>query len=98
MNPDDATWRGSRRRGLKDGASPRGTREARQVEALALLRTGPLVLWPHKHANPVGRVALRYLVRQGLVTVTIEDRLDLAAFGRNEYTLRRCKVYRLVGP
>jgi hypothetical protein len=30
--------------------------------------------------------------------MTIEDRLDLAAFGRNEYTVRRCKVYRLVTP
>ena len=95
MNPDDATWRGSRRRVLKSGATPRAPREARQEEALALLCSGPIVLWPHKHANPGGRVALRDLVRQGLITVTLEDRLDLAAFGRNEYTLRRCKVYRL---
>ena len=95
VNPDDATWRGSRRRGLKEGATPRASREERQEEALALLRSGPLVMWPHKHANPVGRVALRDLVRQGLITMTIEDRLDLAAFGRNEYTMRRCKVYRL---
>ena len=98
MNPDDATWRGSRRRGLKEGATPRATRESRQEEALALLCSGPIVMWPHKHANPVGCVALRDLVRQGLITMTIEDRLDLAAFGRNEYTVRRCKVYRLVEP
>lgn len=95
VTPDDATWRGSRRRGLRNGAPLRPSRETRQQEALDLLRLGPVILWPHKHANPCGRIALRDLVKQGLVTMTIEDHLDLAAFARMEYTLRRCKVYRL---
>lgn len=55
-------------------------------------------MWPHKCFLAASKVALKDLVREGLASVTIEDILDLAAFQRGEYTVRRCKVYRLKPP
>lgn len=55
-------------------------------------------MWPHKHFNAASKVALRDLVKQGLAEVELEDLLDLAALQRGEFTMRRCKVYRLKPP
>lgn len=93
--PPDSEWRNARRLALRSGAERHPDRECRRREALELLRRGPLVVWPHRCAPAVGRVVLRDLLREGLITVTTEDHLDLVAFARGEYTLRRCKVYRL---
>lgn len=73
-------------------------REQRQREALELLRAGPVVVFPHKHFNAASKVALKDLVRQGLATVAEEERLDLSAYQRGEYTVRICRVYRLKSP